>query len=397
MAAEYGASGQSAIRAPAATLSVFAWGLQFALFNPAIALVLSHRFEADDGQIGLALLAYNASGFVSTLIIPALADRRGRYAGTVLWAGGLSLVLLLLLALAPTFAFAAIGLLLVGGPTSVSSSMLFAHLQSAGAPQEVVLRARAVLSFAWVVGPPLATAIVSIWGTAWLLLAVAMDVVGGLLATLWLRGQGPANAKSATERGHGWWVNRRSVLVPVCIAFVLLQATNYVVTTSLALFVGGTMHVAVVWAGIALAVSATLEVPILMLVSRWSRLVPNRWLLTGACVAGIAFYLLVALASNVIGLLLAQILNAVFFAIVAGVGLTTFQELIPRPGMASGLFTNVRRIGAMLSGGIIALAPYLGGLRGVYGLCSGLVLISAAIIVWRLGANRTPRNLSRQA
>ena len=50
-----------------------------------------------------------------------------------------------------------------------------------------------------------------------------------------------------------------------------------------------------------------------------------------------------------------QVLNAWFFAVVAGVGLTLFQQIIPRPGLASGLFVNTRRLGAIVSGAVIGL------------------------------------------
>ena len=71
-----------------------------------------------------------------------------------------------------------------------------------------------------------------------------------------------------------------------------------------------------------------------------------------------------------------QALNAWFFAVVAGVGLTLFQEIIPRPGLASGLYTNTRRVGAIVSGPIIGLrladrARLRRGLRGLRGAHGG--------------------------
>ena len=41
-----------------------------------------------------------------------------------------------------------------------------------------------------------------------------------------------------------------------------------------------------------------------------------------------------------------QALNAWFFATVAGPGLTLFQDMIARPGVASGLYMNTRRVGS---------------------------------------------------
>ena len=50
-----------------------------------------------------------------------------------------------------------------------------------------------------------------------------------------------------------------------------------------------------------------------------------------------------------------QVLHARFFAVVAGVGLTVFQRVIPHPGLASGLFANTRRLGAIAFGATISL------------------------------------------
>jgi SET family sugar efflux transporter-like MFS transporter len=74
-----------------------------------------------------------------------------------------------------------------------------------------------------------------------------------------------------------------------------------------------------------------------------------------------------------------QILNAWFFATVAGVGLTHFQELIPRPGLASGLYVNTRRVGAIVSGPIITIGSATPlGYGGVFLTCA--VITMAALL-----------------
>ncbi len=73
-------------------------------------------------------------------------------------------------------------------------------------------------------------------------------------------------------------------------------------------------------------------------------------------------------------------LNAWFFGVVAGVGLTLFQSVIPRPGLASGLFVNTRRLGAVASGPIIGVgsaAPL--GYRGVFASCAVLTVLALTV------------------
>jgi SET family sugar efflux transporter-like MFS transporter len=65
----------------------------------------------------------------------------------------------------------------------------------------------------------------------------------------------------------------------------------------------------------------------------------------------------------------------------AGVGLTLFQQIIPRPGLASGLFTNTRRLGAIASGPIIAIGSMTAfGYQGVFAACAILTAVALVII-----------------
>ena len=76
-----------------------------------------------------------------------------------------------------------------------------------------------------------------------------------------------------------------------------------------------------------------------------------------------------------------QVLNAWFFAVVAGVGLTLFQEVIPRPGLASGLYTNARRLGAIVSGPIISFGSLTAlGYSGVFAVCAALTALALVAI-----------------
>jgi MFS transporter, SET family, sugar efflux transporter len=76
-----------------------------------------------------------------------------------------------------------------------------------------------------------------------------------------------------------------------------------------------------------------------------------------------------------------QVLDAWFFAVVAGVGLTLFQHIIPRPGLASGLFVNTRRLGAIVSGAIISIASMTPlGYGGIFAACAALTMLALVAI-----------------
>ena len=92
---------------------------------------------------------------------------------------------------------------------------------------------------------------------------------------------------------------------------------------------------------------------------------------------GTLYYAAMAFVADPIALILLQVLNAWFVGIVVGVGLTLFQQMIPRPGLASGLFTNTRRLGAIVSGPIIAFgATTAAGYQGIFAVCAALTIIA---------------------
>jgi SET family sugar efflux transporter-like MFS transporter len=64
-----------------------------------------------------------------------------------------------------------------------------------------------------------------------------------------------------------------------------------------------------------------------------------------------------------------------------GVGLALFQQIIPRPGLASGLFVNTRGLGAIVSGAVIglgSLSPL--GYGGVFAVCAALTVLALVAI-----------------
>lgn len=372
------------------------WGLQIAFLSPALALILTTLYGASTAEVGWVLGVYNAGGFIASLLVPAYADRRQDYLRPLLACGVLTALLALLLGLVTSLPLATAALVLVGGPAGVGSSLLYAHLRHAGAPPTDIINTRAIVSVAWVGGPPLATLIIGTFGSRAILVAIAAVALLAIATTAGLIVQhtrvsaagDPRPARPAAEEEGG--VLSRSTVVLIVGAFVLLQAGNATVTSFLAVFVTQTLGVDVFWAGVALGIAAGLEVPALLLVGRLSSRYSSLGLLTTSTLAGIAYYLGVAAAPGPVVLLLLQPLNAWAFAGIAGVGLPLFQEMIARPGLATGLYANTRRIGAIISGPLIALGSLtVLGNRGTFLACA--VVTAVALLVIAVAARRPPR------
>jgi hypothetical protein len=134
--------------------SALLWGLQLAFLSPALALILVNLYGATTAEVGWVLGIYNASGFVASLLLPAYADKKHDYLGPMLVCGALTLLLAVVLALVTSLPIATIALVVIGGPAGVGSSMLYAHIRHSGARPADIVNTRAIVSVAWVAGPP---------------------------------------------------------------------------------------------------------------------------------------------------------------------------------------------------------------------------------------------------
>ncbi|MDN4642857.1 MFS transporter [Arthrobacter sp. PsM3] len=241
------------------------WGLQFAFLNPALALLLVALFNATPADVGWVLAVHNASGFVASLLVPAYADRTGDYLRPLLACGALTLALTGLLAFTSSLPVAVVGLIALGGPAGVGSSLLFAHLKHAGARPSDIVNTRAIVSVAWVAGPPLATFIMGALGNRAILLALAAVAVLNIATTaLMIARRPPAPAEpglpAVAAGGPEAAGTSRPVLVSVVVGFIALQATNSAAVSVMGLFVVNGLGLDVMWAGLALG-AAALEIP----------------------------------------------------------------------------------------------------------------------------------------
>ena len=367
------------------------WGLQYAFLNPALALILIALFDATTAQVGWSLALYNVSGLVASLLIPARADRSGEYLRPMLVSGALTIALAALLALTTSLPVAVAGLIVLGGPAGVGSTLLFAHLRHSGATTRQIVNTRAVVSVAWVAGPPAATAVIGAVGEGAILLVIAVVAALAVGATALLQARArtrPGMSSTPAEDDAGPPPTRAGVAVVVG-AFVLLQCANATAMSFMTVYVTQALGLDVVWAGLALGVAAGLEVPALLLVGRLSaRVTALRLVVVGSAV-GVVYYVALAAAGTPAALLGIQVLNAVSFAAISGTGLALFQQMIPRPGLATGLYMNTRRVGAILSGPVIALGSLTAlGQPGIFVACAGLALLGTLALAL---AHRLPR------
>ncbi len=366
--------------------SALFWGLQFAFLNPVLALLLVALFDATPSEVGWVLTVYNASGFVASLLVPAYADRRDDYLRPMLLCGALTFVLAGVLGFTTSLPVAVVALVVIGAPAGVGPALLFAQLKFSGARMVDVIHTRAVISFAWVAGPPLATVIMGGLGNRSILPVLAVVALFNMATTLLMMARyrtRPIDLDANTDADDVKEAEPvpRGAVIAVVLGFIALQATNSAAVSIMSLFVTDRLGLALIWSGIALGASALLEIPALLIIGRLSQRISSHTLIMSGCITGTVYYIAMAFVADPITLVLLQVLNAWFFGIVAGVGLTTFQEMIPRPGLASGLFTNTRRLGAIVSGPIIAFgSATAAGYQGTFAVCAALTAIALVLV-----------------
>lgn len=368
--------------------SALLWGLHYALLSPALAIILATLYDATTADIGWSLAVYHAGGFLASLLIPAWADRSRSYLQVLLGCGVLTIALAGALAAASSLPLATVALVVLGGPAGLGTTMLFAHLRDAGAATSRIVSTRAIVSVAWMGGPPLATLVIGWAGGRGILAALVVIAVLNIATTAMMiaRRRSPGEGSSTgvpagTSRPAPSPPAGRAATVLIMAAFVLFQATNATAMTFLTLYVTETVGLAILWGGITLGVAAALEVPALIIIGRLGDRIPHLRLVAIGAIAGAAYYLGLAAVTEPILLLALQVLNAICFAAISGIGLALFQDLIPGAGASTGLYMNTRRIGAVVSGPIIALGalPLLGQ-RGIFLACALLTLAGLGLV-----------------
>lgn len=360
------------------------WGLHSSLLSPALALILATLYDASTADIGWAVAIYNAGGFIASIVLPAWADRHRTYLRMLMAAGVLTIALAAALAAVSTLPWATVALVVLGGPAGLGTTMLFAHLRDAGAATSSILNTRAIISAAWMGGPPLATAIIGWAGARGILLTlVVIALVNVATTAVMMKERRPAPAEPATpaRSPHALPPGSRLGTILIIGAFVLFQATNATAMTFMALYVTETVGLPVLWAGVVLGLAAALEVPALVIIGRIGDHISHLTLVAAGALLSAVYYAGLVVVTEPVLLLVLQIPNALGFAAISGIGLALFQDLIPGAGMSTGLFMNARRVGAILSGPVIAAGalPLLGQ-RGIFAICTAVTLLGLALI-----------------
>lgn len=382
---------------PAAFLiAAFLTGIGTALQTPTLSLFLSRQVHASAQMVGIFFTASAIIGIGISQLLASRSDRQGDRKRLIILCCLCGMAGCLLFAWSRNY-----WLLLLVGITlnsfgNTSNPQLFALAREYADQtnrQAVMFTAimRAQISLAWVVGPPLAYALATGFGfTTMYLGTVITFCICGLIVWLFL----PTVVKVPQNVSHTLQAprhNRRDTLLLFIICTMMLSA-NSLYLISMPLYITSQLHLPDKLAGLMMGTAAGLEIPVMLVAGYYASRIGNRLLLRIAAISALLFYLLLLFVHSMTGLLTLQVLNAIFIGIVAGIGMTYFQQLMPgQAGTATTLYANTSSAGWILAG---LLASIIGGYFSYHTVFyfSFLLVVIAGVCLWRI--REAPRQQS---
>lgn len=382
------------------TGAVLMLGLALSFAAPFMSLFAVRELGMTPLQLGLYLTVNALSAVIVSTRLGRWTDRRahsgapgsGRRWVVLLTLGAGVLAYLVLSRVESVLGAMAAGALLLSF-SSAAFPQLFSYARSmfAAAPGELPERAttllRSVFSFAWVIGPGVGAAVLGRWSYPGVFVVAAACFALAALTLLRVRGEqapeggpDPAPAQApAEDRAGAAPVSLRLVVT----AFVLYGMAMTMGMSMFPLFITEVLRGSEGQVGFLVGLCALLEIPVMLWFVLSRRLPRVEWLIKSGLALFVLHFALIYLAQGQGLLIVTQAVRAVVLAILAGLGMTYFQHLLPgRFGVATTLYSNTTVIGGMLAGIAAGSWAQLFGYRSVFLLCALLSLLSWGLMAW---------------
>ncbi|HEC2189105.1 TPA: sugar efflux transporter [Staphylococcus delphini] len=243
---------------------------------------------------------------------------------------------------------------------------------------------RSMFSFGFLFGPLVGNLLNQSWGYSGLFGGTVAIILTTLLLQVFffkdIKPKKPVRDSVATEQDAPSMLKHRYLIVPF-IAFVLLHIGQWMYTLNMPLFVTQYLHEEEKYVGHLASLCAGLEVPFMIILGMVASKVETRTLLAIAAVCGSLFFGSIGIFESVHMMFVGQVLLAAFLAVLLGIGISYFQDVLPQyPGYASTLFANAMVIGQLLGNLLGGAMSQWVGLGNVFyvsalSLACGFVLI----------------------
>ncbi|GGR50435.1 putative sugar efflux transporter [Deinococcus seoulensis] len=391
----------SMLKLPHATglaLSVFLLGFGLSLAVPYLALYAVNRVGMSPFQIGVFLTLNAVAAVLVATLLARWSDRLPNRKPIVMATLAAGTAAYALISVTASFAgLLVIGVLLLSlGAAAFPQVFSFARASLRDVPADLADRAmtvlRSVFSLSWVVGPGLGALLLGDSDYRAVFLAAAACFALAALPLIRVPGRrplpSPGAAQTTAEQERGAQqaaaqtrrANRR-VIAFGAAAFVLYGMSMQMGMAMFPLFVTDTLGGDAREVGFLVGLCALLEIPVMLALVMWRRLPGVPTLIAAGMGLFVLHFALIVLSNSLPLLIAAQVVRAVVLAILAGLGMTYFQTLMPgRFSAATTLFANTSSVGAMLSGVTSGAVAQTFGYRSVFVLCAALTLIAWGVM-----------------
>ncbi|QNF30085.1 sugar efflux transporter [Metabacillus elymi] len=257
---------------------------------------------------------------------------------------------------------------------------------------------RSLISLGFLVGPLVGTLILGISGYEGILLgAVFIYLTVASLVFFFLQKRKVVKNNNDNSKSLGTFSLKSKQILHPFIAFIFLFMVNAINLIITPLFIVNELQGSHRDIGLMVSICAGLEIPIMLVLGALGKKISNHTLIIYGCSIAIIYYTILSISTHSWQIIVAQLLQASFVAIVMGNGLSYFNELLPKtPGLATTIYYNATIIGRLvgtLGGG--AIAQFV-GFRHVYWVC--LVVVSFSFLIfWRTSTQRKMEVITKQS
>lgn len=365
----------------------FLAGCGAALFVPTLSLFLTDAVGVSPLMVGVFYTCNAVMGILVSQLLAKRSDRRGSRRMLIFYCVLIGILACLVFAFSRQYwVLLTLGIFLLSVSATASPQMfaLAREYSDSKGERGVMFTAflRAQFSLAWVVGPPIAFAVSLHYGFA-ALFTLGVLIYGLSAALVWF-GLPEAGRVTAGKVGAADGFRTNADVRWLFFASMAFWTCNSMYLINMPLYVSRELHLDQSLAGWMMGTAAGLEIPVMLVAGHLSSRWGTKPMLLLAGIAGVFFYIGMSTLHAEWQLLALQLGNALFIGILAGLGMVYFQDLLPgQPGLATTLFTNSVRTGAILAGGLAGVIAQWWSYFGVFVVAIGLASL-ALVLLWRV-------------
>ena len=237
---------------------------------------------------------------------------------------------------------------------------------------------RSAFSLGFITGPLIGTVLIAAVGFKGIFSGtIGVFLLVALLIFLFLKSNTELKTSKAEVKALSFRLGQnRNILIPFLI-LMLMYIAHWTSSLNTALFITNNLGGTTSDVGLVSSICAALEIPFMIMLGLLSAKYSTRILMMCGAILGGVYYIVVLTSSAMWQMLAAQILLAVFVAVISAIGISYIQDLLPSmPGYASTLYSNSstigRLIGSLVGGGLASIVGY----RYSFVFCLILVMIS---------------------